>query len=193
MWTESVRADLIQGLKVGMLCGLWLCALAILTLIQDPGQSFIEYGLEILPYLWVYPALVTVVLTVVLFNHQGSRLTTAVSGGISSYLIANFLIEIALMIVQWLNADQITFEPASIFGLGTFMKGSMIGILVALTFRIPIHEEPKVKQKSSENNPKRPPKPSWDPRIESLKEDLHATKMDLHQVKVDIWHMSQQR
>ena len=57
MWKESVRTDLIQGVKVGMLFGLWLCALAILTLIQDPGQSFIEYGLGIMPYLLVYPCL----------------------------------------------------------------------------------------------------------------------------------------
>ena len=193
MWNESVRTDLLQGVKVGMLCGLWLCALAILTLIQDPGQSFIEYGLGIMPYLLVYPALVSVVLAVVLFNHQSSRLTTAVSGGIFSYLIANLLIEIALMIVQALNEEQITFDLASIFGLGTFIKGSMIGVLVALAYRIPIHEEPKKRNKSSKNNTKRPPKPSWDPRIESLKEDLHATKMDLHQVKVDVWHLSKNK
>jgi len=193
MLSDTARADLIQGVKVGMLCGLWLGTLAILNLVKDLEQSLFEYAAELLLYLAVYPALITIVLVVALFHHDGSRLIAGISGGISSYLIANFLIQIAFMILQSANDLQITFEFSEVLSVGTVINGAMLGVLVAFAFRIPSTEFVTVPTDVSADEDGRPAKPTWDPRIESLKQDLHATKMDLYQVKTDVWGLLQRK
>ena len=192
MSTETARADLIHGVKVGMLCGLWLGTLAIFNLLKDLEQSLFEYAAELLIYLAVYPALITVVLVVVLFHHDGSRLIAGVSGGIFSYLFANLLIQIAFIILQMANELQITFEISEVVSFGTLINGAMLGVLVAFAFRIPT-ELATTATTVSDAEDGRPPKPTWDPRIESLKQDIHATKMDLYQVKTDVWNLLQQK
>lgn len=193
MLSDTARADLIQGVKVGMLCGLWLGTLAIFNLLRDLEQSLFEYAAELLLYLAIYPALITVVLVVALFHHDGSRLIAGVTGGISSYLIANFLIQLAFMMLQMANDLQIAFEISEIVSVSTLINGAMLGVLVAFAFRIPSTEFETVPTTASTDEDGRPPKPTWDPRIESLKQDLHATKMDLYQVKTDVWNLLQQR
>ena len=193
MSSDTARADLIQGMKVGMLCGLWLGTLAIINLLKDLEQSLFEYAAELLLYLALYPALITVVLVVVLFHHEGSRMIAGISGGIFSYLIANFLIQIAFMISQSANDLQITFEFSEVLSVGTFINGAMLGVLVAFAFNIQNTEFATVPTKASTEEDGRPPKPTWDPRIESLKQDLHATQMDLYQVKTDVWGLLQRR
>ena len=193
MLNHTARTDLIQGAKVGLLCGLWLGALAFLNLLKDLEQSLFEYAAELLLYLAVYPALITVVLVVALFHHDGSRLIAGVSGGIFSYLFANLLIQIAFMILQMANELQITFEISEVVSFGTLINGAMLGVLVAFAFRIPNTELATTPATVSDAEDVRPPKPTWDPRIESLKQDLHATKMDLYQVKTDVWNLLQQR
>ena len=189
MLNDTVKADLIQGVKVGMLCGLWLGTLAVFNLLKDLEQSLFEYAAELLLYLAVYPALITVVLVVVLFHHDGSRLIAGVSGGIFSYLFANLLIQIAIMILQMANELQITFEVSEVVSFGTLINGAMLGVLVAFAFRIPNSELAGVSTTVSAAEDGRPPKPNWDPRIESLKQDLHATNLDLYQVKTDVWRL----
>ena len=193
MLSDTARGDLIQGVKVGMLCGLWLGTLAIFNLMKDLEQSLFEYTAELLLYLAVYPALITVVLVVALFHYEGSRIIAGISGGIFSYIFANLMIQIAFMILQLANDLQITFEFSEVVGFGTLINGAMLGVLVAFAFKIPNTELARVSTPVSNAEDGRPPKPTWDPRIESLKQDLHATKMDLYQVKTDVWGLLQQR
>lgn len=193
MLSDTARADLIQGVKVGMLCGLWLGTLAIFNLLRDLEQSMFEYAAELLIYVAVYPALITVVMVVALFHHDGSRLIAGVSGGIFSYLFANLLIQIAFMILQMANDLQVTFEISEVVSVGTLINGAMLGVLIAFAFRIPNTELAGAPTTASNAEDGRPPKPTWDPRIESLKQDLHATNMDLYQVKTDVWGLLQQR
>ena len=193
MLNHTVRSDLIQGAKVGLLCGLWVGTLAVLNLLRDLEQSLFEYAAELIIYVAVYPALITVVLVVVLFHHEGSRLITGVSGGIFSYIIANFLIQISFMFLQLANNLQITFELSEVMSISTLINGAMLGALVAFAFRIRITESEKANTTTSTDEVQRPDKPTWDPRIEALKQDIYATKMDLYQVKNDVWGLLQRK
>ena len=193
MLSGTARADLIQGVKVGILCGLWLGSLAVFILVKDLDQSLFEYAAELLLYLALYPALITVVLVVALFHYDGSRLIAGITGGISSYVFANFLIQIAFMVLQSANGLQIRFDLSEVVSIGTLIEGAMLGVLVAFAFRIPNTEFARAPTTASNDQDGRPPKPNWDPIIESLKQDLHATKMDIFQVKSDVWRLLQRK
>ena len=97
------------------------------------------------------------------------------------------------MILQMANDLQVTFEISEVVSVGTLINGAMLGVLIAFAFRIPNTELAGAPTTASNAEDGRPPKPTWDPRIESLKQDLHATNMDLYQVKTDVWGLLQQR
>ncbi len=121
----------------GYVCGLWLGNLAIFNLLKDLEQSMFEHAAELLLYLAVYPALITVVLVVALFHYEGSRIIAGTSGGAFSCIFANLRIQISFMILQLANDLQITFEFSEVASFSTLINGAMLGVLVAFAFRIP--------------------------------------------------------
>ena len=200
MWKETLKSDLLQGFKIGLVCGIWIGVVALAKLLEDMDKSLIEFATEMVLIYAAYPALVAIVIVITISNHEGSKLILANSGAIIAYISANLLLQIAFAIYEISNNQIVTFEMTEIVSVSTMINGLLLGMLLALSYEFLGKEVLETPVSDTSENQDLPPKPNLDPRIETLRQEVHvmrqemnSSKLEIYQLRKEIWQLSSQR
>tara|TARA_X000000368_G_C22767488_1_gene595609 strand:- start:42 stop:662 length:621 start_codon:yes stop_codon:yes gene_type:complete len=179
-WNELVK----NGFKNGLICGLWAVIPGVLIVINANEASTLELLINALGLIVLSPMIVCIMCMIFALRYTESEeiFLASMICGVSGIFTVNFVIQLFYIGEAEINNNTIDIGFSDFINLQLMITGLLISAFSAIVvisnldvFLGYSHEE------EVEGN--LPPKPTWDPRIEQLKQQLIIVNKEIEQLK----------
>jgi len=178
--TELLR----NSFKNGLICGLWAVIPGVLIVINASDDSTLELLINALGMIILAPVIVCIMCIILSLRYIESKeiFLASMICGISGIVTVNFVIQCFYIFEAAINNNPVNITSSDFLSLQLIITGLLISafsaIVVISNLDVLLGYLPE--EEGVENLP---PKPTWDPRIEKLKQQLIIVNKEIAQLK----------
>ena len=126
----------MTGLKVGFVGATWIILTGLITFLENTDQSTLEFGVGMSINLFVFPALVAVLISVVARNYLGSIFSMSCFAGTFSYFFGAIFLQVLFMGFALFRSETVDFGFNEIISIRNLVSGLAVGSFVGLAYSI---------------------------------------------------------
>ena len=180
-----------KGLRNGVICGLWAIIPSIVVMTFSSEGTLESYSNELIYFISLFPVLIMVccILATSSMTKPNDIFLVCSICALSAIIMMNLMYQLFFALYAGLNDIDADFK---FVGAGGVFEPT--GILISLftgffvgCVRVMNLEKPSDEVNEETNEPFRPPKPTWDPRIQELREELNKTNEAILLMKKELW------
>tara|TARA_B100000287_G_scaffold134880_1_gene126874 strand:- start:4501 stop:5118 length:618 start_codon:yes stop_codon:yes gene_type:complete len=173
-----------DGLENGVIAALWAFIPGILILTSTENDSDFDLLLDFLGLMILFPVIIVIVSIISAQKHSlpSDIMLNCISCCVSSAIFFNLVLQFFFYVNASIDDTQFEFELSELISLNILIKSLLLGLFSGI-FVITNKLKSSEVKKDELIDDNLPPKPTWDPRIEKLKQQLIIVNKEIEQLK----------